>query len=66
MKKILIIPAIAALTLCACGGNTNQNNNDGAAAVQTPQCDVSTDADAIDTISTKIWEALKAMSMAMA
>ena len=62
MKKILIIPAIAALTLCACGGNTNQNSNNGATdttgtdGVQT----VSTDADAIDTISTKIWEALKA------
>lgn len=45
MKKILIIPAIAALTLCACGGNTNQNSNNGAAAVQTPQCDVSTTPD---------------------
>ena len=63
MKKILIIPAIAALTLCACGGNTNQNNNsdgtdtsNGTDAINR----VSTDADAIDTISTKIWEALKA------
>ena len=45
MKKHLIIPVLAALTLASCGGgNTNQNNgaSDTAATVETPQCDVST------------------------
>ena len=46
MKKHLIIPVLAALTLASCGGgNSNQNNNSdttAVATVETPQCDVST------------------------
>ena len=46
MKKHLIIPVLAALTLVSCGGgNSNQNNNSdttAVATVETPPCDVST------------------------
>ncbi len=64
MKKTLLFAALAALILASCGGNTNQNNNNGAAdttgrdGVQTVSTDADTDAK--DTISQKIWEAVKA------
>ena len=66
MKKHLIIPVIAALTLVSCGGSTSNQNvgtsTDTAAQGRDGVHTVSTspESESTDTISTQIWDALKA------